>query len=238
MGRKNSIERVVIKGESEVSFVWLHGYGANAWDLLDLASLVDPQKNFTHYFPNAPLDLYGMGSRGARAWFPLDLSLLQNLETGQSGLRLADKPRGPAEEVLTLIDFFLEENSIDPQKLVLGGFSQGAILSLHWLLKREERIPGLVLLSGAPLDAAYVREKAPLLKGQKFFQSHGRSDPVLAYSEGEVLSKILKDSGFTGRWLPFNGGHEVSMEVINSLKSLLPQFLESSSVEKREERKK
>ncbi len=224
MIRKNSTEDLVIKGKSNTACVWLHGFGANAWDLLPLAEIVDPTGICNHYFPNAPHDLYGYGPRGPRAWFPLDLSQLQQIEQSSKGLVLSDKPRSPVTDALPHLDIYLQEKEIQPDQLILGGFSQGAIMSLHWLLARGTKTRGLLLFSAAPLDISFIEAEAPKLAGQVAYQSHGRRDPVLAYSEGEKLARILKSAGFRSQWRPFDGVHEIPNSVLTEVASLWPEW--------------
>jgi phospholipase/carboxylesterase len=213
-----------IKGNSDLGVVWLHGFGANAWDLLDLADYCDPESHYSHFFPNGPLDLYGQGERGARAWFPLEERLFAQMGPQTGGMRLSEGPHERVVPALPDVDWIVSETGIELSKLVIGGFSQGAILALHWMLERKVQPRGLILLSGAPLDRRYIESKAPEHSGQRFFQSHGTQDPVLNYAEAETLRSILKKAGFVGRWVPFAGGHAVSEEVVAGLAKSLTEW--------------
>ena len=100
---------------------------------------------------------------------------------------------------------------------MIGGFSQGAILSLHWMLEKKAHPRGIFLLSGAPVDEEYLQQKLPEHSGQRFFQSHGMNDEVLSYSEAEKLRSFFKKAEFKGKWIPFKGGHAVPQVVIEGL---------------------
>jgi len=215
---------IEIKGNSDLTVLWLHGYGANAWDLQDLSEICDPESVYTHLFPNAPIDLSGGGERGQRAWFPLDLSQLQNIGPGGGGLKLSSGRRESAQEALPVVDQLFAMHSLDPAKTILAGFSQGAILSLLWMLERKVRLRGLVLLSGAPLDEKFLEDRLPEHQGQRFFQSHGVQDDVLSYSEAERLRSLFKKNALVGTWVPFRGGHGVGEEALVGLGRALKEW--------------
>jgi phospholipase/carboxylesterase len=105
----------------------------------------------------------------------------------------------------------------DPRKTVLGGFSQGAMLSCDVMLRTTQPYAGLIQLSGTLLA---IQEWAPLLqkrKGLPVFQSHGRQDELLPYVGAERLRDTLTHGGISVEWHSFRGGHEIPRAVLQRL---------------------
>ena len=108
-------------------------------------------------------------------------------------------PKGLAPARETMLAFLKEVErkfGADPRKTVLGGFSQGAMLSCDLMLRTTQPYAGLIQLSGTLLA---TQEWAPLLqkrKGLPVFQSHGMQDEILPYVGAERLRDTL-DSRWT-----------------------------------------
>jgi phospholipase/carboxylesterase len=202
--------------------VLLHGYGAPGTDLVPLWREIAVPAGTRFAFPEAPLALSIMP--GARAWWNIDIGRYEKAITsgGDFSELTRDVPEGLAEsraKVLTLLDVLEKEHGATD--IVLGGFSQGAMLSLDVALHTERRLAALVLMS-ATLIAS--EEWLPLMKtraGLPVLQSHGRSDPLLPFSIAERLSGLLKEAGLETRFLAFNGGHTISIGVLDELGKLV-----------------
>src|SRR5215471_18966696 len=110
----------------------LHGFGAPGDDLVPLADVLHVRAEFS--FPPAPLE-FGFG----RAWWMLDPEVFEHPERDRSN----EIPDG-LTEARELITKLLE--SIDGP-LVLGGFSQGAMLACDVALHSQRPLAGLVLMS-------------------------------------------------------------------------------------------
>jgi phospholipase/carboxylesterase len=115
---------------------------------------------------------------------------------------------------------------LKPEKMALGGFSQGAMLSLDVALSSDFPLAGLVLLSGTHI-AAKVWGEALASKGSTFpiFMSHGRDDSMLPFGAAERLQGILRESGIEVDWHPFRGGHGIPPEVVSALGAFLSRTL-------------
>lgn len=202
--------------------VLLHGFGAPGTDLVPLWREIAVPEGTRFAFPEAPLELSILP--GARAWWNIDINRYEKVMTsgGDFSEITRDVPEGLAEsraKVIALLDALEKEH--DAKDIVLGGFSQGAMLSLDVALRTERRLVGLVLMS-ATLIA--VDEWTPLMKkraGLPVLQSHGRSDPLLPFALAERLSGLLKDAGLEARFVPFNGGHTISSGVLDELGKLV-----------------
>lgn len=211
------IEALCIENQDpETAVVFFHGYGANMQDLFPLWEMWD-NGNFNWYFPNGILPL-PMGYYEGRAWFSIDMEALDRaIRTGE----FRDMSRSiPPELDLTLKqqEHFLTELAKKHKKLVVGGFSQGAMCASHLALNPNIKLDGLVLLSGNLL----AEEKFPkAARSVPFYQSHGTRDPILPLQGAQLLEDKLKGLNFQGSLHVFEGGHEIPMKVINEVKSFL-----------------
>lgn len=198
----------------------LHGFGAPGDDLLSLADALDVPTGTRFVFPEGPLSL-SFGPRDARAWWIIDMA---RIAADQAAGRIRDLsheiPKGLAPARETMLAFLKEVEqhfNADPRTTILGGFSQGAMLSCDVMLRTTQSYAGLIQLSGTLLAA---EEWAPLLqkrKGLPVFQSHGMYDEILPYAGGEKLRDRLTRAGLSVEWHRFRGGHEIPRTVLQHL---------------------
>lgn len=205
---------VVDKGQgAKTTVVLLHGFGAPGDDLVSLAEVIDAPVRFV--FPEAPLELGGLYG-DSRAWWMLDLARLEDeLRRGIPRDRRDEVPDGlPAARTQLLRVLEQVESRLPSERLVLGGFSQGAMLSLDVALHRETPPAGLILMSGTLLASSVWEPRLPKLAGVPVLQSHGRADGLLPFSIAEVLRDKLVAAGARVEWHDFVGGHEIPMAVL------------------------
>lgn len=208
--------------------VLLHGFGAPGDDLVALAQFLKVPNDVRFLFPAAPLSL-DMGLGDARAWWMLDMErVTQARAQGQWEALSQEIPRGlsPArtqmQEVLALA---METLSVPSQSLVLGGFSQGAMLSTDLVLHSDLPFAGLALLSGTLIAKQEWLSRLPNREGLPVFQSHGLDDPILAYSMAQQLRGHIQNAGLPVSWVEFHGGHEIPIQVLDGLSTFLHMVL-------------
>jgi phospholipase/carboxylesterase len=217
MAKTKKLEFLKRDGEQDGrNVILLHGFGADASDLFPLADVLDPDGGWNFYFPQAPLEVpIGPGWTG-RAWFPIPL---RELEQGIDYSRA--RPPGIDDARQTVEDLIFDLNS---KSLILGGFSQGAMLAVETAVRNHQDVAGLILYSGALLDAENWAKRAVDLKGKPFIQSHGTADQVIPVSSGNKLFEMLKKAGLVGGLFAFQGGHEIPMPVLKKTVEFLGQF--------------
>jgi phospholipase/carboxylesterase len=108
--------------------------------------------------------------------------------------------------------------------LVLGGFSQGAMVASEVAYRTSVPLAGLVLLSGTPLDEQEWQSGYGQRRGLAVFVAHGRADPVLPFSGSERMRRELAAAGSRVTWHPFDGGHEIPAEVVIALNQFLREL--------------
>jgi len=112
--------------------------------------------------------------------------------------------------------------------VVLGGFSQGAMVTTDLALRQDEAPAALVILSGTLLAESEWRARAVRRKGLRVLQSHGRQDPILPFAEAVLLRDLLQESGLAVEFLPFDGPHTISEEALDRLGALLLSLLDKA----------
>ncbi len=212
--------------------ILLHGYGAPGTDLVSLADDLWGTTHAAFFFPEGPLDLAaiaGPGYASARAWWPIDMARLQvAMLTGaheQAARSLASGLDEARSHVSRFVTEFQERFYLPPERIVLGGFSQGSIVSLEVALTSEQRFAGLWLMSTSMLDEERLKRAAQRRVGMQALISHGRQDPVLPFAVTERMVAELKAAEWDVHWVPFAGGHGVPPEVIDAASDLLPKWL-------------
>ena len=208
--------------------VLLHGFGAPGNDLVPLADVLDVPTGTRFIFPEGPLTL-SFGPRDARAWWLIDMArIAQDHAAGRARDLSNEIPKGLAPARDTMLAFLKEVERIlgaDPRKTVLGGFSQGAMLTCDAMLHTDRPYAGLVQLSGNLLAQPIWNSLMPKRKGLPVFQSHGMQDEILHYAGAERLRDTLSQSGLAVEWHRFRGGHEIPTPVLQRLSVFLTKVL-------------
>jgi phospholipase/carboxylesterase len=199
--------------------VLMHGYGAPGDDLVPLWRVLDVPRETRFAFPAAPLETHMMPGVDSRAWWNIDMIRLQQaIERGELRDLSGDEPEGLTEARETLdgvVGALIE--TLSPSKLVLGGFSQGAMLALDVSLRTERKPDALVILSGTLLAEKIWVPRMKALAGKPVFQSHGTSDPLLPFALAERLKTELESAGATMTFVPFRGVHEIPPQVLDGV---------------------
>jgi phospholipase/carboxylesterase len=216
------IECLKVEGnDPEVGVIFLHGYGANMQDLFPLWEMWHAEK-FNWYFPNGILPL-NMGYYEGRAWFSIDIEEFERAvrEGRQRDMKNSLPPE--LDSTLHQLELFISEVSKKHKKVILGGFSQGAMCTSHLAMRENLNLSGIVLLSGALLAEGKFPKNA---RSIPFYQSHGTKDPILGIEGAKDLEQKLQSLNFQGKLHVFQGGHEIPPLVISEVKSFLQSFVD------------
>ncbi|MEK7356064.1 MAG: hypothetical protein AAB250_06415 [Bdellovibrionota bacterium] len=220
------LDCIEVQGKAGAPAVILfHGYGADMHDLASLADVVQAPRDCSWYFPNGHISIPLGGQYEGRAWFPISISELEKSHVDGQGIDFSSViPPGmkkARERALSLI----EELKIPANRLVLGGFSQGAMLATDVTMHMKDAPAGLALLSVTLANSEEWKRLAPAKKGLRFFQSHGSRDAVLSYAAAQKLEVLLRGGGWQGQLQRFEGAHEIPSEVLIQLGAFLRKVL-------------
>jgi phospholipase/carboxylesterase len=203
--------RAIERGQGDGPvLVLLHGYGSRPEHMESFADRTDLPEGTRCVFPYAPHPI-GDGFM----WWSLPQQLGDLRRTSFPGMRSA------RAAISALLDDVQRRHSVRSDRIVLGGFSQGAMLSLDVALHDPRPLAGLVLLSGSLVDEAEWRPRVAARRGLRVYASHGTADRVLPFSEGRAMIELLREGGADVRFREFDGGHVVTPEVASDVAALL-----------------
>jgi len=203
--------------------ILLHGWGAPGDDLVPLGDeLAAPGRLFV--FPEAPLSAMA----GGRAWWPLDLARMQSArQRGEERAVRQETPPGLADaraRVTALVTELTKQTGVAASAVVIGGFSQGAMVATDVTLSSPGLVGRLAVLSGSITAEGEWTPRLPLLaSGLPVFMSHGRMDPVLPFALAEALRDQFEAARHPVTWVPFDGGHGIPGVVLSKLQAFLAQ---------------
>ena len=189
----------------------------SANDLAPLAQVVQAPRGTTWLFPHAPIQVPLGPHVLGRAWFPIDMVALERAIQAGTHRDLSGEQPPQLQRSTQMVASVLAGLGVPWRRVVLSGFSQGAMVATVLALQAPEPPAGLAILSGTVIDEASLRQHAPSRKGMPVFQSHGTHDPLLDVDAARRLHDLLSEAGLQGELLLFRGEHEIPMPVLERL---------------------
>lgn len=174
-------------GEMRSVVVFLHGYGANGADLLGLADVLGEHLPDTLFVaPDAPEACPGapMGFQ----WFPIPWIDGSSEEEAERGMIAA------VEDLNAFLDALLVDEDLLPEQMVLFGFSQGTMMSLHVAPRREDELAGVVGFSGRILAPELLKDE--VISKPPVLLVHGDSDDMVPPQSLPEAAEALQGAGF------------------------------------------
>lgn len=208
-----------------------HGFGASGDDLAGFGpALLEVQeiaRTCRFVFPEAPLDLTSMGMPGGRAWWEINMSRLAEMHQTNDFQQLAQtEPEGLADATKLLaecIQAIQHDCELDDAATVVGGFSQGAMISTDLVLRHGFKPRAMALFSGTIVCQKAWEQAAQSAAGCPVLMSHGYEDTVLPHSQAVALRALLEEGKFNVQFESFHGGHTIPMNVLTEFAKLLMQ---------------
>ena len=184
--------------------ILLHGRGASARDILSLAGALGGGLKLAFLAPQA----------AGSTWYPN--SFLAERESNEPWLSSA------LAKVESVVEMAVAAG-ITRERIVVGGFSQGACLSTEFIATHPARYAGLVAWTGGlvgPLgsDVSHSGD----LAGTPAFQGSGDPDPHVPWSRVEESARVLTAMGANVTSRRYLGKpHSVSAEEIELARELV-----------------
>ncbi len=198
-------------GEAEGALVLLHGRGADEDDLFPLLDLLDPERRFVAATPRAPLSL----PPGGAHWY-----VLAGIGTPDGETFLASYAA-----LSDWLDGFLPEHGLGYDRLVLGGFSLGGVMSYSVGLGAGRPRPAslAVFSSFMPTVAGFELDLSvplpPIAIG------HGTLDPVIGVEWGRQARAVLESAGANVMYRESPMGHQLDPAFLRDVAVWLREIL-------------
>ena len=168
-------------GEPAEALVLFHGRGTSEHDLHSLLDALDPERRLLGVTPRGPLVL----PPGGAHWYVVREIGFPDRETFMTSYHLA----------ADWLDGLAEETGIPAARTIIGGFSQGAVMSWALGLGRGRTRPaGIIALSGfVPTVDGFELDLSPPLPPVAI--GHGTHDPVISVEFGRQAKRLLEEAG-------------------------------------------
>ena len=189
MSELNFKRKASASGNDSSVVLFLHGYGADGADLLGLADPLAPHLPDTVFYAvDAPTR--SMANPMGFQWFPIPWI------DGSSEVAAAEGLRHSAKLLDGFIDKVLADEGLAPENLILFGFSQGSMMSMHVAPRRQDPVAGIVAFSGRLMFPEMLGDEA--LSKPPVMLIHGNADDVVPFEEMQIAAEALQAAGFRG----------------------------------------
>jgi len=193
------------EGKAAGALVLFHGRGANEYDLLGVLDLLDPERRLDGFCPRGPLSL----PPGGAHWYVVPRVGYPDPTTFGIGYGAA----------AGFVD------SLPHERIVLGGFSQGAVMSLAVGLGRGRPRPAAVVaLSGfiPTVEGWELDDEQPF---PPIALAHGTFDPIIPVEFGRRAHERLAEAGAAVLWRESAMEHSIDPAFVSDVRHWLAELL-------------
>lgn len=191
--------------------ILMHGLGADGNDFVPIVGELQLRSPVRFVFPHAPMRAVTInGGFVMRAWYDI-LDGDFDRRADETGLRTS---QGAVEALIARE----VGRGIQPDRIVLAGFSQGGAVALQTGLRHAQRLAGIVALSTyLPLPQKAEVERHPANHATPIFMAHGAQDDIIPLRVARTSEQRLRGWGYDVEWHEYPMPHSVSMEEIRDL---------------------
>lgn len=196
--------------QARAAMILLHGRGASAEDILDLAGAL-PALGFAYLAPQA----------SGHTWYPY--SFLAPIEQNEPYLSSA---LATVERVLARV----KEAGIPAERTMIAGFSQGACLTLEFAARHARRYGGVIAFTGGIIGPDETPRDYPgSLDGTPVFIGGSDVDPHIPLHRLEESGVVLERLGGKVDLRVYRGmGHTVNADELKAARAMLDTFMASN----------
>jgi phospholipase/carboxylesterase len=194
-------------GEPAGALVLLHGRGADEFDLEPLLDVLDPERRLVGVLPRGPLML----PPGGAHWYVVPRVGFPDPNTFWPTYELASE--------------WLDGLGVPHDRIVLGGFSQGAVMSYVLALGRGRPRPaGIIALSGfIPAVEGFELDLTPPLP--RVAIGHGTYDDVIGVDFGRQAKSVLEEAGADVVYRESPIGHAIDPRFVLDLRAWITEVV-------------
>ena len=210
LNKNNDFITIGDKKNSTITVLWFHGYGSNNWSFEPVMKKLnmDLDEKLFVVMPNAPV------VNEKKSWYPLP-------ETDNKGA-IKEDYEGLVESKGMVYDFFSMLDLDSSKTLIVGGFSQGAALSLSLMFDNKLRINGCIALSGyMPCEEQFTNK---IDDNAKIFIAHGYADKAISFESYKKTLTFLKNKSKNVANFSGDFGHTIPKTVLDNLMKWLREY--------------
>ena len=195
-------------GSPEGALVLFHGRGADEHDLFPLLDALDPERRRIGATPRGPLSL----PPGGAHWYALAGVGTPDATTFHQSYRAASE----------WLDAFLAEHALGHERLVIGGFSQGGVMSYALGLGAGRPRPAamVALSSFIPTVDGFELDLTPPLPPVAI--GHGTLDNVIGVEWGRRAKALLEEAGAEVLYRETPMFHQIDPDFVREIAAWLP----------------
>jgi phospholipase/carboxylesterase len=199
-------------GDPVGALVLFHGRGADEHDLFPLLDLVDPQRRLVGATPRGPLAL----PPGGAHWYQIRAL----------GYPDPDTFTPTYDRAGAWLDAWLEHNGVPAERAVIGGFSQGCVMSYAFGLGSGRARPaGLMAFSGFIPTVPGWEMAASNAQGLPVIIGHGSYDPVIEVEWGRKARAELEAAGADVTYREYPLPHAIDPSFLTDVRAWLDDVL-------------
>jgi phospholipase/carboxylesterase len=205
-------------GTPEGALVLFHGRGADEYDLFPLLDILDPERRLLGATARGPLSL----PPGGAHWYAVR----------RVGYPDPDTFHATYPQLAGWLDGLLAEHAIGPERTLLGGFSQGSVMSYALGLGAERPRPaGIMALSGFVPEVEGFELDLGMARRLPVAIGHGAHDPVIPVEFGRHARDRLVEAGADVTYRESPMPHTIDPAFLSELPGWVRGVLDSAAAE-------
>ncbi|CEP02680.1 unnamed protein product (mitochondrion) [Plasmodiophora brassicae] len=209
-------------GQHSATLIFLHGLGdTSAGWAGEFRNLQRSMPHVRMVLPTAPISPVTLnGGMRMTSWH--DIHSLQSIDS--------EKMAGLEESFAAIHELIDDEvkRGIPSNRIVIGGFSQGAALSLYSGLQYKSPLAGIISMSGyLPHYQTFATAKLSAANKQTpVLVCHGQADPVVHFVAGKTTHEILSRAGVPAQFKQYPGlGHGANAQELNDVREFVTKAI-------------
>lgn len=203
------------QSEHKASIIWLHGLGDSGDGFAPVAPQLDlpAALGVKFIFPHAPVQPVTInGGMEMRSWYDIK-SMELDKRADEQGVR------DSAAKVAQLIEKEMA-TGISADKIILAGFSQGGVISLHLAPRLQHKLGGVMALSTYMCMPEKLKAEAKH-HDLNIFMAHGSQDDVVPKSAGRSAFEVLTAHHMDVSWQEYPMAHQVCAAELQAIRQWL-----------------
>jgi len=187
------------KNKPKNAVILCHGYGGDGNDISILANYWRAHLTDTIFIcPDAPEKC--AASNSGFQWFDL---------MDQAAEQVLAKSLVAENKLNKLIDEVKKNNNLNANQIIIGGFSQGCMITLQTGLKRKDSINSIIGYSGRIIDTEHLSKNI-------------NSRPSIILMHGEIDQVVSIDSLLEAKDFFNNNNYEIETKIFKNCEHRIP----------------